>query len=101
VPAAAAPAAVAVKPAAALKFAARCTLAKNPKAVSCIVSSNTTAKFSGKVRLAGSKRSWATRSGTRKLHLRLHSAKRLKKGQKVVLALHCGRTSKLLTAKLK
>jgi hypothetical protein len=104
VPAAAAPfaaaAPAAAKRAPALKFAARCTLAKSRKAVSCLVSSNQTAKFTGKLRLTGAKAA-VSKSGKRKLHLTLRSHKRLKKGQKVVLTLRSGRTTKILTAKLK
>jgi hypothetical protein len=107
VPAAAAPvsapvpAATVKKQAAKLKFTARCTRSKSRKAASCMVRSNKRARFSGRIRLAGSKQASASRSAKRKLHLTLRSHKRLKKGQKVVLTLKSGRTTKVLTAKLR
>jgi hypothetical protein len=83
-----------------VKFTAKCKLAKSHRTVDCTVSSNRTAKFSAKLRLAGSKKA-AKKAGKRKVHLKLRSNKRLKKGQKVVLTLHSGKTTKVVTAKLK
>ena len=102
-PAAVAPlaaAAPAPKKAASLAFKATCKLAKSRKSVACTVSSNSTAKFSGSVRLQGSKLAKASKSGKRKVKLTLRSTKALKKGQKVVLTLKSGKTTKRITAKV-
>ena len=61
-------------------FAAACKLASNRKSISCAVSSNTTAKFSGTIRLQGHKTASASKSGKKKVTLTVQSAKALKKG---------------------
>jgi len=97
-PAPAPPAATPVKTTkpAKLAFKASCKLAKNRKSISCAVSSNTTTKFSGSIRLQGRKAASRSKAGTKKITLRVRSAKALKKGTKVVLKLKSGKTTKQL-----
>jgi hypothetical protein len=82
-----------------LAFAAVCKLASNRKSVSCAVSSNSTAKFSGTARLQGAKTAAASKSGKKKVMLTVRSRTALKNGQKVVLKLKSGKTTKVITVK--
>jgi hypothetical protein len=82
-----------------LAFAAACKVASNRKSISCAVSSNTTATFSGTIRLQGHKTASASKTGKKKVTLTVKSAKALKKGTKVVLKLKSGKTTKQLTIK--
>jgi hypothetical protein len=81
-------------------FAAACKLASSRKAITCAVSSNTSAKISGTIRLQGHKTASAAKSGKKKVTLTLRSTKALKKGTKVVLKLKSGKTTKQLTVKV-
>jgi hypothetical protein len=89
---------VATKKAASLKFKASCKLAASHKSIVCTVSTSAKTKFSGTVRLAG-KTASVSRKGTGKVKLTLRSSKKLKKGQKVVLKITSGKTTKVITAK--
>jgi hypothetical protein len=80
-------------------FAAVCSLAKNRKSISCRVSSNTKAKIRGTIRLQGHKTASASKSGKKRVTLRVRSHRKLKKGTKVVLKLKSGKTTKQLTVK--
>jgi hypothetical protein len=80
-----------------LAFAAACKLSANRKAVTCAVSSNSTAKFSGSIRLAGHKSAAASKTGKKKVTFTVRTTKALKKGTKVVLKLKSGKTSKTIT----
>jgi hypothetical protein len=64
------------------------------------VSSSSKAKFSAKIRLQGSKTAKASKSSkSGKVKVTVRSRKTLKKGQKVVLKIKSGKTTKVLTAK--
>ncbi|HEY6891679.1 MAG TPA: M14 family zinc carboxypeptidase [Solirubrobacter sp.] len=80
-----------------LAFAAACKLSATRKAVTCAVSSNSTAKFTGSIRLAGHKSAAASKTGKKKVTFTVRTTKALKKGTKVVLKLKSGKTSKTLT----
>ena len=67
--------------------------------VSAVAPTSKSAKLSGTVRLAGAKRASASRSGKGKVKLTVRSTKRLKKGQKVVLKIKSGKTTKIVTVK--
>ena len=87
-----------------LRLKAACKLATSRKAITCAVSTvkptSSTMRLSGTVRLAGrGHRASASRSGKGKVNLTVRSTKRLKKGQKVVLTVRGGSTTKVLTAK--
>ena len=86
--------------AATVTYKAACKLASNKKSVSCTVSSSSAAKFTGTIRLQG-KTTGAVSKGSksRKAKLTLKSSKALKKGQKVVLKITSGTTSKVVTVK--
>jgi hypothetical protein len=86
--------------AATVTYKASCKLASNKKSVSCTVSSSSTKKFTGTIRLQG-KTTGAVSKGSksRKAKLTLKSGKALKKGQKVVLKITSGKTTKVLTVK--
>jgi zinc carboxypeptidase/Big-like domain-containing protein len=86
-------------PKATLAFTASCKLAKSRKAITCAVSSNTAATFSGSIRLQGHKTASASKTGKKKVTLTVRSTKALKKGTKVVLKLKSGKTTKQLTVK--
>ena len=81
-------------------YSATCKLASSKKSISCTVSSTSTAKFTGTIRLQG-KTTGAVSKGSKakKATLTLKSRKALKKGQKVVLTLKSGKTTKVITAK--
>ena len=86
------------------RLKAACKLAKSRKAITCAVSTVTptsaATRLSGTVRLAGrGHRASGSKSGKGKLNLTVRSAKRLKKGQKVVLTVRGGSTKKVLTVK--
>ena len=88
----------------ALRLKAACKLAKSRKAITCAVSTvkptSSAMRLSGTVRLAGrGNRASASKSGKGKVNLTVRSAKRLKKGQKVVLTVRGGSTTKVLTVK--
>jgi hypothetical protein len=80
-----------------LAFAAACKLSANRKAVTCAVSSNSAAKFTGSIRLAGHKSAAASKTGKKKVSFTVRTTKALKKGTKVVLKLKSGKTSKTIT----
>ena len=84
---------------AAVTFAAACKLASNRKSVSCAVSSSSTAKFTGSIRLQGHRTAAASKSGKKKVTLTLRATKALKKGTKVVLKLKSGKVTKQITVK--
>jgi hypothetical protein len=100
--AAPAPAPAASTPAttAAPKYQATCKRTKSKKAITCAVSSSSKAKFSAKIRLQGSKKATASKSSkSGKVKVTVRSRKALKKGQKVVLKITSGKSTKVLTAK--
>jgi hypothetical protein len=80
-------------------FAAACKLTASRKAITCAVSSNTTAKMTGTIRLQGHKTASAAKSGKKKVTLTVRSTKKLKKGTKVVLKLKSGKVTKQITVK--
>jgi hypothetical protein len=87
-----------------LRLKATCKLAKSRKAIRCAVRTvrptSAATQLRGTVRLAGrGSRASTSRSGKGKLNLTVRSTKRLKKGQKVVLKVRGGSTTKVLTAK--
>jgi len=84
--------------AAAPTFSATCKLSKGRTSVSCTVSSTSTATFSASVRLVGVKAA-VSKSAKRNLKLTVKSAKKLQKGQKVVVTIKSGKTTKVISAK--
>ena len=84
-----------------VKYVPTCKLAGSKKAISCTVSvTPKTTAFTGAIRLQGVKQTAkSAKSKTGKVKLTVRSAKTLKKGQKVVLTLKSGKTSKVITAK--
>jgi hypothetical protein len=82
-------------------YIAACALASSGKSISCTVSSTpASTKFTATVRLQGKKTATkSTKSKSGKVKLTLRSSKRLKKGQKVVLTIKSGKTTKVITAK--
>ena len=85
---------------AAVTYKATCKLAANRKSISCTVSSSSNAKFTGTIRLQGKTTGAVSKtSKSRKAKLTLKSRKTLKKGQKVVLKIKSGKTTKILTVK--
>ena len=87
----------------AVAYTAACKLAKSKRAASCTVSASAkSTRFTGSVRLQGRKTASASKaSKSGKLTLTLRSGRALKKGQKVVLTIKAGNTTKVLTAKLR
>ena len=84
------------------KYKASCKRSKSKKAVVCTVASSSKARFSGKIRLQGKKTATASKSSTRgKVKLTLRSRKAFKQGQKVVLTIKSGKTTKVLKAKIR
>ena len=79
-------------------FKATCKLAANRRSVACTVSTSSTAKFTATARLSG-KSARASKSAKRKLTLTVRSSKAIKKGQKLVLTIKSGKTTKVITAK--
>ena len=90
------PAPVATTKAGGWRSRRRASWPANRKSITCAVSSNTTTKFSGTIRLQGRKAASRSKSGTKKVTLTVRSTKALKKGTKVVLKLKSGKTTKQL-----
>ena len=76
-------------------------IAGSKQAISCTVSvTPKTTAFTGAIRLQGVKQTAkSAKSKTGKVKLTVRSSKTLKKGQKVVLTLKSGKTTKVITAK--
>ena len=86
--------------AAAVTYKATCKLASSKKSISCTVSSSSNTKFTGTIRLQGKTTGAVSKSSkSRKAKLTLKSSKALKKGQKVVLKIKSGKTTKIVTVK--
>ena len=84
-----------------VKYVPTCKLAGSKKAISCTVSvTPKTTAFTGAIRLQGVKQTAkSAKSKTGKVKLTVRSSKTLKRGQKVVLTLKSGKTTKVITAK--
>ena len=89
------------KEAKAPKYKASCKRSKSKRAIVCTVSSSSKATFRGTMRLQYKKKtataSKASKSG--KVKLTLRSRKAFKQGQKVVVTVKRGKTTRVLTAK--
>ena len=84
-----------------VKYVPTCKLAGSKKAISCTVSvTPKTTAFTGAIRLQGVKQTAkSAKSKTGKVKLTVRSSKTLKRGQKVVLTLKSGKTTKVITTK--